>query len=72
MTCCIFISFINQLKHLLFLSVFYVWRPLHIIGTQIAYNSYTYECKYEYFRGKQMFGWKSWFNFSQELHISEF
>lgn len=86
MTCHIFISFFHQLKYLLFLRKHHVWRPFFICielksllqVSSVAQSEligpyvYTYKCKYEYFSGKQMFGWKSWFKFPQELHISEF
>ena len=72
MTCHIFISFIKQLKYLLFLRVYHAWTPLTIHAIPIGPYIYTYKRKYEYFSGKQMFGWKSCFNFRQELHISEF
>ena len=70
--CHIFISFIKQLKYLFFLSQYHVWRLLAIHAIRIGTHIYTYKREYEYFSGKQMFGWKSWFNFPQELHISEF
>ena len=56
-TCHIFISFIHQLKYLLFLSNWHVWRPVFICGVWKGPYTYTYECKYEYFSGKQTFGW---------------
>ena len=69
MRCPIFISFINQLKYVLFLRAKEV---LCVTEIQIEPYIYTYECKCEYFRSKLMFGCKSWLNFPQELNISEF
>lgn len=46
------------------------WENKHVTGIKQDDGTYAAECKYEYFTGQSMLGWKSWHNILQKSHSS--